>query len=166
MAKTEFEKSLEKLTNKVKNWLKIKNIMLTDVEGKELMVEREEGSPEVGDVASPDGTFTLADGTIIVVLNGVITSITPASTEDLEALKTENATLKAELETLKNEYSTFKAEASTLQNELTELSKLASNYVPQNRKITTNVIDKTPKTDTAPSVEDYKAAIKARKGIK
>ena len=95
-----------------------------------------------------------------------IASITPASTEEMEALKTENTALKSELETLKNEFSTFKTEAVNLQNELNELGKLASNYVPQNRKITTNVIDKTPKTDTAPSVEDYKAAIKARKGIK
>ena len=166
MAKTEFEKKLDSFTTKIKNWLKIKNIMITDVEGKELMVEREEGELAVGDVASPDGTFTLPDGTVIIVANGVIASITPASSEEIDALKTENAALKSELETLQNEFSTFKTEAVSLQNELTELSKLASNYVPQNRKTTTTVIDKGAKPETVASVEENKAAILARKGKK
>lgn len=166
MAKTEIEKMFEKFEAKLKNLFKVKNILLTDVEGKELMVEREEGDIVVGDKATPDGTFTMTDGTVIVVLNGVITSITPSSIEDMEALKAENMALKNELETIKAEFATFQTEANELKNMFTELSKMQSTYTPQNRKNTTAMFDKTPKTDTAPSVEDYKAAIKARKGIK
>ena len=43
--------------------------------GEELVVEREDGEPQVGDAASPDGEFILEDGTKIVVENGIITDI-------------------------------------------------------------------------------------------
>lgn len=74
--------------NKVVNALKemvgiedspaMKALEVTDVDGNVLTVEREEGVPQVGDAASPDGTFVLEDGTTIVVEDGVITAITPA----------------------------------------------------------------------------------------
>lgn len=166
MAKTEIEKMFEKFENKLKNLFKIKNIMLTDVEGKELIVEREEGDIVIGDKATPDGTFTMEDGTVIVVLNGVISTITPASNETIEDLKSENLTLKSELETTKAEFAKFQTEASELKNMFTELSKLQSTYIPQNRKTTTAVIDKGAKPDATQTVEDYKELIKNRKGIK
>lgn len=65
--------------------MKMVDIVVTTADGTELTVEREEGDPQVGDVAYPDGTHVLTDGTTIVVENEVITSITaPQSDEDLE----------------------------------------------------------------------------------
>lgn len=52
---------------------------LNTADGQTLTVEREEGDPQVGDSASPDGTFEMPDGKTIVVENGVITDI---QTED------------------------------------------------------------------------------------
>ena len=106
---------------------------VTAADGSVLSVEREEGEPQVGDAASPDGTFVMEDGTEIVVEGGVITAInapepeesatteeTPAAegeetpaegepdeTEELRnriaELEAENAELKAEIERLKDE---------------------------------------------------------------
>lgn len=42
-----------------------------------LTVDREEGSPEVGDTARPDGEHLMPDGTIIVVESGVIVEVRP-----------------------------------------------------------------------------------------
>ena len=48
---------------------------LTDAEGNILTVEREEGEPQVGDAASPDGEHVMPDGKTIIVIDGVITEI-------------------------------------------------------------------------------------------
>lgn len=80
--------------NKVVNALKemvgiedspsMKALEVTDVDGNVLTVERKEGDPQVGDAASPDGTFVLEDGTTITVENGEITAITPAADPEPE----------------------------------------------------------------------------------
>lgn len=62
----------------------MKALEVTDVDGNVLTVEREEGDPQVGDAASPDGTFVLEDGTTITVEDGVITAITPAADTEPE----------------------------------------------------------------------------------
>lgn len=56
-----------------------KAMELNTADGQTLTVEREEGDPQVGDKASPDGTFEMPDGKTIVVEDGVITDI---QTED------------------------------------------------------------------------------------
>lgn len=68
-------------------WLKgkpsnpeIKNMDLTTDDGGTLTVNREEGEPEVGDTASPDGTH-LVNGKVIIVEEGVITAINEPSAE-------------------------------------------------------------------------------------
>ena len=103
---------------------------VTAADGSVLSVEREEGEPQVGDAARPDGTFVMEDGTEIVVEGGVITAINvpepepaaepaaegeeapagdpePDETEELRnriaELEAENAELKAEIERLKGE---------------------------------------------------------------
>lgn len=63
---------------------KMQSLSISTPAGDELIVEREEGNPQVGDAASPDGTFVLDDGTTIVVENGVITSITKETEEETE----------------------------------------------------------------------------------
>lgn len=102
---------------------KVMDMVLTTATGEELTIERETGDPQVGDVASPDGSFVMEDGTTIVVEGGVIASITAPepepeekpeakdeaepSVEELQAkiaeLEAENAELKAENEELKAE---------------------------------------------------------------
>lgn len=51
---------------------------ITAADGTEFTVEREDGDPQVGDKAYPNGTYVLEDGTTIVVADEVIESITPA----------------------------------------------------------------------------------------
>lgn len=53
----------------------IKAMELTTTDGQTLTIEREEGEPQVGDSASPDGTFSMPDGKTITVEDGVITNI-------------------------------------------------------------------------------------------
>lgn len=53
----------------------VKAMELTTTDGQTLTVEREEGEPQVGDPASPDGTFSMPDGKTITVEDGVITNI-------------------------------------------------------------------------------------------
>lgn len=57
--------------------LEIKALELSTADGQTLTIEREEGQPQVGDVASPDGEWLMPDGTTIVVENGVIADIKP-----------------------------------------------------------------------------------------
>lgn len=61
-----------------------KAMELNTADGQTLTVEREEGDPQVGDKASPDGTFEMPDGKTIVVENGVITDIQTAGNTDNE----------------------------------------------------------------------------------
>ncbi len=101
--------------------LKMKAQVVTAADGTEITVDREEGDPQVGDSASPDGNHVLDDGTEIIVEDGVITQIiAPESStsaegmdedelvekvaeleEENEALEQENEELKEELEALK-----------------------------------------------------------------
>lgn len=59
-----------------------KAMELNTADGQTLTVEREEGDPQVGDKASPDGTFEMPDGKTIVVEDGVITDIQTADDEE------------------------------------------------------------------------------------
>lgn len=61
---------------------KVKAMELNTADGQTLTVEREEGDPQVGDKASPDGTFEMPDGKTIVVEDGVITDIQTADDEE------------------------------------------------------------------------------------
>lgn len=56
--------------------------VITTADGTEFTVEREDGDPQVGDTAYPDGSYTLDDGTVIVIEDNLITSITPPSEEE------------------------------------------------------------------------------------
>lgn len=50
---------------------------LNTADGNTISVEREEGEPQVGDKATPDGEWLMPDGTTIVVQDGVIAEIRP-----------------------------------------------------------------------------------------
>lgn len=81
---------------------------ITDVNGTEIEIEREEGEPQVGDTTTAaDGEYTLEDGRVIVVEGGVITDIKAPEEEtdeeaeasaELDALRAEVAELRQQLE--------------------------------------------------------------------
>lgn len=98
--------------------VKIVDMVVTAADGSELTIERESGDPQVGDSASPDGSFVMEDGTTIVVSDGVITEIIPpveAKTDE------EFAALEAELEALKAENEQLKADKAALEERISEL---------------------------------------------
>ena len=118
---------LDKLLGKL-GYSKIEDVALgmdlSTADGGTLTVEREEGETQVGDVASPDGEHVMPDGSIIVVADGKITEIKPASSGDGEEggsdeetriteLETEVEELKTEIDELKEELEGAKAKAKT-----------------------------------------------------
>lgn len=118
---------LDKLLGKL-GYSKIEDVALgmdlSTADGGTLTVEREEGEPQVGDVASPDGEHVMPDGSIIVVADGKITEIKPASSGDGEEggsdeetriteLETEVEELKTEIDELKEELEGAKEKAKT-----------------------------------------------------
>ena len=133
-----------------------KGMDLSTSDGQMLTVEREEGEPQVGDKATPDGEFMMPDGKTIVVADGVITDIkTDAqgsegkngdeNTDRIEELEKENEDLKKQIEELTQAKKDAEAKAKTT-DELRilnavkmaggekALAKIVSNYKPQQRK--------------------------------
>lgn len=102
------------------------NMELSDVNGNKFQVTREEGEVQVGDEATPDGSFTVENGDTIVIEGGKITAINkPAEeSEEFKALKQENADLKAKLESKDVEAKELKAQAETIGQSRDELNGL------------------------------------------
>lgn len=101
--------------------LRMKAMVVTAADGSELTVDREEGDPQVGDTASPDGEFVLDDGTVIMVEEGIITEIIPAgdgepAAEEEEPLD-ENE-LVEEVETLTEQNDMLEERVTELEEEL------------------------------------------------
>lgn len=95
---------------------------ITDVEGNVLIVEREEGELAVGDAASPDGTYTLNDGTVIVVVDGVIAEITKGDSVEEESEP-------VDVEAMRSEY---EAQITALKEEVEALQVLQKTEDEQN----------------------------------
>lgn len=105
-----------------------KAMELNTADGQTLTVEREEGDPQVGDKASPDGTFEMPDGKTIVVEDGVITDIQTADDTDTDTDDTDNdggsasstdndtvAKLQQQVAALKQQLSDTKAQLASAQ---------------------------------------------------
>lgn len=117
------------------------NLDLSTADGSTLTVEREEGEPQVGDSASPDGEHLMPDGSTIIVDGGVITEIRDPEdengNEELEAANARVAELEAELTSLRARAKT--QDDLTILNKvkmmggLEGLKKIASSYVPEGR---------------------------------
>lgn len=131
-----------------------KGMDLSTSDGQMLTVEREEGEPQVGDKATPDGEFMMPDGKTIIVKDGVITDIQTNANgnngngEDVDRIKEleqEVEDLKKKIEELEEEKNDAQAKAKTT-DELRilnavkmaggekALAKIVSNYKPQQRK--------------------------------
>lgn len=112
-----------------------KALVLTDVNGTDLNFETEDSDVKVGDKTdAADGEYTLEDGRVVVVEDGVVTEIKEKeeeTDEEVEALKAEVAELKKQLEDANAKVE----DANAKQAELTAtLAKMQSNYTPAPRK--------------------------------
>lgn len=79
---------------------------LRSVDGTEIFIEREDGAPEVGDTARPDGTWPMEDGRVITIQDGKIVDIAdpePDQTHEMEELQREVERLREENEALKKD---------------------------------------------------------------
>lgn len=90
--------------------VQVVSMELTNAEGNTLTVERDEGEPQVGDTASPDGEHVMPDGKTIIVTDGVITEI--KDPDELE--EDEVKALKARIEELETENASLKTNARTM----------------------------------------------------
>lgn len=138
------------LTNAAKV-LSPSNFNYEDAEGNVLFSTASETDDlAVGmEVAFPDdttgGTFELPGGRVVTIEEFVVTAIDEASSEDVEALRTENEALKAQL-----------AEAVNLVEEMK--GQIGSTYTPQNRVSRPSTVTRTVKQAAALSKD--KDAIK------
>jgi ATP-dependent Clp protease protease subunit len=140
-----FEKlgsTLDSAISKIKNFSRVEaeNLTLTDVDGKQLNLEKSEGEPAVGDTASPDGEYKMEGGKTIVVADGKVTEIREAEQSELELAQAKIAELTAELENAKVEtekaavaQAAFKAKEAEAVALVDELSKLKNSWKPDTR---------------------------------
>lgn len=139
-----FGEKLDAIITKISNFSRLpaKDQTMKDKDGKEFKLEKETGGPAVGDKASPDGTFTMTDGKIIVIAGGEVTEVKEpevAKTE-LELANAKIAELEAKValaETAKTEASKAKEEAEAEKVKavslVAELQKLKNTWVPASR---------------------------------
>ena len=103
--------------------VKILDQKITAADGTEFTVEREDGDPQVGDKAYPNGTYVLEDGTTIIVTNEIIESITPADDGkgdgdgDGEGDGDGNEDLKAQVDDLTKKVSDLTEQVNNLTSE-------------------------------------------------
>lgn len=135
---------------------------LNTADGSVITVEREEGEPQVGDKASPDGEHAMPDGTTIVVEEGVIAEIKPAdaagagkddgkkgdeNSDEVEELQNRIKELEEENEDLKKQLEEAQKNAKSKEDMATlnavkmaggaekVLALAKSNYKPQHRSM-------------------------------
>lgn len=167
-----------------------KSMELETSDGETITVEREEGEPQVGDKASPDGTFEMPDGKTITIKDGEITNIETGSTDDGEGSADDNDTegnadnetvaqLQKQVEALTEERDSLKAQLQTAEkNAKTKeerrilnavkmaggaekvLGGISSNYQPEQR--TPQGKNAATKADEATRIKDGANAILAQ----
>lgn len=107
--------------------VKMNALAVTAADGTELTIDREDGEPQVGDTASPDGEFVMEDGSTIIIADGVITDISDDENdvtaegldedelmEKVGQLQTENETLSEEIDTLTKEKEELESQLEAL----------------------------------------------------
>jgi ATP-dependent Clp protease protease subunit len=136
---------LDTIIESLKNFSRLpaKDQTLKDKDGKEFKLEKEEGAPAVGDKASPDGSFVMADGKTIIIAEGAITEIKEpiANKTELELANEKITQLQTELdaEKAKSKPDLIAAEASFKEKEteakalVVELQNLKNTWKPEGR---------------------------------
>lgn len=136
---------------------------ITAADGTEFTVEREDGDPQVGDKAYPNGTYVLEDGTTIVVADEVIESITPASNGEGEGGDGEgdgegdgNNDLKAQVDNLTQQVADLTEKVNTLTSEkealATDKANLESKVTDLEAKVA--ALEPEAKTDEEKAILD------------
>lgn len=138
--KSWLEAKLSAIENSFKKLFKnkFKNMVLTLQDGSEIFIDSEDddligksvftvADGEVTTDAAADGDYTLEDGRVVVVAGGVVTEL--REVEDVEALKTELATAKAENENLQNQ---LKESQKTFENTLKEFKTFKASILNGN----------------------------------
>jgi len=162
--------------------IEAKDYVLKTEDGSEINIDIAEGEePKVGDPASPDGTFTLADGRVITIEGGVITDIKPAEEQEegetKDELKARIADLEQQLEEAKSKdtvIETLKANAKTEDDikaidfvnkagGIEALAKMQSTYKPDGRKTESNAHDVVEETMLQKELREKKEARANRK---
>jgi len=146
-----FGEKIDTILDKIKGLSRINptDQTLKDKDGKEFTLEKESGAPAVGDKASPDGTFVMADGKTIVIEGGEVKEVkepAAAKTElelanekiaDLEKQLDEEKAKVADTEKVKTDAVTaeaaFKAKTVEAQGLITELQNLKNSWKPEGR---------------------------------
>jgi ATP-dependent Clp protease protease subunit len=139
-----FGQKLDTIIDKIKNLSRVtpSDQTLKDKDGKEFKLEKESGSPAVGDKASPDGTFVMADGKTVVIEAGAVKEVREpsAAKSELEIANEKIAKLETEITDLKKVQTDASAEKAELLAETTkaqalvkELSALKNSWTPEGR---------------------------------
>lgn len=97
-------------------------MQLTDTNGVTITVEREDGEPQVGDEASPDGEFVLEDGTTIKIEEGVVVEVKKEPEDTTDPAVEE---LQAQVEELQKQVDELKTQAKT-EAEIAILAEVAN----------------------------------------
>lgn len=154
------------------------NMTLETADGAELTVEREDGEPQVGDKASPDGEHQMPDGKTIIVTDGEITEIREPETKEEPAEPEPDAkdeeinALKAKIEELQKQLEDANANGKSEDEKnvlaevekmggLAQLKKMSSDYTPKKREDEKNTPLNT--TDTQKKYDEVLTRILNRK---
>lgn len=155
---------------------------LNTEDGSTIEIEREEGEPSVGDAVlsdTPDGEYKMADGTTIVIADGIITEIRPKEEqteeeeatkeqveealakagEKIDALTAENDSLKSQIEDLTSQLTASKANEKTAEEK--ESLQLVANAGGL-KWLKSLKSDHKPAERTTPSSESKRTSISER----
>ena len=156
---------------------------LKDKDGKEFTLDKESGAPAVGDKASPDGSYEMANGSTVTISGGEVTAVKEAVTEDktelelanakiaeLQALVDANEAVKAEAEAAKVEAENAKTEAEAEKVKMvaltTELQGLKNLWKPEARAKSNGTDVKVGRVNISTVAERRKDRISERETIK
>lgn len=157
----ELEGFFAKVVNKIKGLIKPVNVLIKDVEGKELEFsvdsaeEIEVGVTATVDGAAASGEYTMSDGTVYVFEGGTLTEIKEPEPDEMEALKTENEELKAELESLKSTQAEQQTEIQAKTEALEEIRAEVEGFKNVFSKKINNSVD--PAKDDEPKPKTRRA---------
>jgi ATP-dependent Clp protease protease subunit len=145
-----FGQKIDAILDKVKGLSRVEptDQVVTDKDGKKLTLTKV-GDPAVGDAATPDGSYALANGNVITVSGGKITEIKPAvaAKSDLEIANEKIADLEKQLDAEKTkvidsekikvaaeaEKTAAKEEKEKAVALVTELQGLKNSWKPESR---------------------------------
>ena len=134
--------------------LKILDQVITSASGETFTVVREEGDPQVGDEAWPDGDFVMEDGTHVIIENNIIVSISEPQPDGEGELTPEQqaaiiADLQAQIADFQEQASKKDEEIQALKDENAELLTLRETLAQKDGEIESLKSSQTSEEDAA-----------------